>query len=197
MSSGEAVRTLAVVCEQWPAVVVGRPPEVPVAVLFANRCVAVSSGARRHGVEPGLRRREAQARCPSIELVERDEQLEARRFEVVLSELEQIAVRLEVLEAGRLRAAHPWTVSLPRRRRGVGRLVHDRVGAVLAEHLGGGTLPCPVGRRHRGRATCRSHRCGGGDRHPPGCSAGGGARRSDGCVPRPAARRATAARQGR
>jgi len=145
VSSGGAVRTLAVVCEQWPAVVVGRPPEAPVAVLFANRCVAVSPGARRHGVEPGLRRREAQARCPSIELVERDEQLEARRFEVVLSELEQIAVRLEVLEAGR--CALPTRG--PSRYHGgdaaLARLVHERVGAVLAEHLGGGTLPCPVG----------------------------------------------------
>ena len=101
MSSGGAVRTLAVVCEQWPAVATGRAPEVPVAVLHANRCVAVSPGARRLGVEPGLRRREAQARCPSIELFERDEQREARLFEVVLGELEQIAARLEVLEAGR------------------------------------------------------------------------------------------------
>jgi protein ImuB len=145
MSSGEAVRTLSVVCAQWPAVATGRPPEVPVAVLFANRCVAVSPGARRHGVEPGLRRREAQARCPSIELFERDEQREARLFELVLGELEQIAARLEVLEAGRCALPTRGPSRYHGGDRALAALVHDRVRAALAEHLGEGAVPCPVG----------------------------------------------------
>ncbi len=145
MSSGGAVRTLAVVCEQWPAVATGRPAEVPVAVLHANRCVAVSPGARRHGVEPGLRRREAQARCPSIELFERDEQAEARLFEVVLGELEQIAARLEVLEAGRCALPTRGPSRYHGGDRALAELVHRRVQQVLADRLGDGRVPCPVG----------------------------------------------------
>ena len=145
MSSGGAVRTLVVICAQWPAVATGRPPDVPVAVLHANRCVAVSPGARRHGVEPGLRRREAQARCPSIELFERDEQREARLFEVVLGELEQIAARLEVLEAGRCALVTRGPSRYHGGDRALARLVHERVQRALADHLGDGTVPCPVG----------------------------------------------------
>jgi protein ImuB len=95
------VRTLAVCCADWPVVATGRPPHLPVAVVFANRVVAASPAARAEGVVPGLRRREAQARCPSVELHERDESQEARAFERVLIALEDLAPRLEVVEAGR------------------------------------------------------------------------------------------------
>lgn len=95
------VRTLAVCCADWPVVAVGRPHEVPVAVIFANRVVAAGPAARSEGVVPGLRRREAQARCPSVELHERDESQEARAFEPVLAALEDLAPRLEVVESGR------------------------------------------------------------------------------------------------
>ena len=114
-------------------------------VLFANRCVAVSPAARRHGVEPGLRRREAQARCPSIELVERDEQLQARRFEVGV----RAGADRGASGGGGGRSAAALPTRGPSRYHGgdaaLARLVHERVGAVLAEHLGGGTLPCRVG----------------------------------------------------
>lgn len=145
MSSGEVVRTLALCCDQWPAVATGRPPDVPVAVLHANRCVAVSPAALDHGVQPGLRRREAQARCPSIELFERDEQREARLFELVLGELEQIAVRLEVLESGRCALPTRGPSRYHGGDRALAALVHDRVRAVLAEQVGGGRVPCAVG----------------------------------------------------
>lgn len=145
MSSGEVVRTLSLCCDQWPAVATGRPPDAPVAVLHANRCVAVSPAARQHGVLPGLRRREAQARCPSIELFERDEQREARLFELVLGELEQIAARLEVLEPGRCALATRGPSRYHGGDRALATLVHDRVRVVLAEQVGGGRVPCPVG----------------------------------------------------
>jgi protein ImuB len=145
MSSGGAVRTLVVVCAQWPTVATGRPPEVPVAVLQANRCVAVSPGAGALGVVAGLRRREAQARCPAIELFERDEQREARCFEVVLSELEQVAPRLEVLGAGACALATRGPSRYHGGDRALADLVHERVRAALTRHLGDGTLPCPVG----------------------------------------------------
>ena len=94
------VRTLAVRCTDWPVVALGRPPDVAVAVVFANRVVSANPAARADGVVPGLRRREAQSRCPSVELHERDESQEAREFEAVLAALEDLAPRLEVVESG-------------------------------------------------------------------------------------------------
>lgn len=142
--SSSAVRTLALWCAQWPAVCVGRPPDVPVAVLVANRCISVSPGAAVQGVQVGLRRREAQARCPSLELHDRDEQLEARFFEEVLSELEGIAPRLEVLEAGRCAMPTRGPSRYHGGDRALAELVRTRVRAVLAERSGG-VVPCPVG----------------------------------------------------
>lgn len=95
------VRTLAVSCADWPVLAIARPPELPVAVVFANRVVAAGPSARAEGVVVGLRRREAQARCPTVELHERDESQEARAFEPVLTALEALAPRLEVLAPGR------------------------------------------------------------------------------------------------
>ena len=58
-------RLLAVWCADWPVVALERPPDLPVAVLRANRVLASGPAARGEGVVPGLRRREAQARCPA------------------------------------------------------------------------------------------------------------------------------------
>ena len=59
----------AVWCPDWPVTVAraeaGLPDSEPVAVLTANRVVACSHAARRQGIRRGMRRREAQARCPS------------------------------------------------------------------------------------------------------------------------------------
>ncbi len=95
------VRTLAVWCADWPAVATGRPPQVPVAVVRANRVRAVSPAARAEGVQVGQRRREAQSRCPLLEIHEFDEQRDARAFETVLAALEDVAPRLEVTAPGR------------------------------------------------------------------------------------------------
>lgn len=95
------VRTLAVWCADWPAVATGRPPDVPAVVLHANRVVSSTPAARTQGVVPGLRRREAQSRCPSVELHDRDDARDARAFECVLASLEELAPRLEVTEPGR------------------------------------------------------------------------------------------------
>lgn len=145
MSDAGSLRTLAVHCDQWSALCTGRSPSSPVAVLHANRCVSVSPAARAAGVELGLRRREAQARCPSIELHERDEQRDARRFEVVLSELEQIAARLEVLEAGRCAFSTRGPSRYHGGDRALAELVQRRVRAALVEHFGDEVLAFGMG----------------------------------------------------
>ncbi|HTO01177.1 MAG TPA: DNA polymerase Y family protein, partial [Microthrixaceae bacterium] len=96
----ESVRTLSLICGQWSAFAVGRPPDVPLAVMRANRVVSNNAAAQQHGVSPGLRRREAQARCPSIELHDHDEQRDAWAFERVLHAMEDLVPRIEVLESG-------------------------------------------------------------------------------------------------
>jgi protein ImuB len=143
----EPVRTLAVRCADWPAVATGRPPHVPVAVVHANRVVSVSPAARAQGVEAGLRRREAQARCPAVEVHERDDGRDARAFEGVLAALEDLAPRLEVTAPGS--CAVP-TIGPSRYHGGDGALaalVLARVHGALAAGVGRATdgVVCTVG----------------------------------------------------
>lgn len=132
-------------CADWPTVALGRGPERPVVVLESNRVIAASPGARAHGVVPGLRLREAQARCPSVETHDRDDQRDARAFEVVLSVLEQFAPRLEVAEPGRCAVPTRGPSRYHGGDRALATQVLDRLRSALAEHLGGGRLPCRVG----------------------------------------------------
>ncbi len=100
MTVDQAVRSAVVWCPDWPIVAFGRPPDRPVAVVHANRVVASSAGARHHGVDRGLRRREAQGRCPRLEVLERDLQLEARAFEAVAGSVDELTPRVEILRSG-------------------------------------------------------------------------------------------------
>ncbi len=74
--------------------------ELPVAVVTANRVVASSHAARSAGVLRGLRRREAQARCPELVVLARNEAAEARLFEPVVAALESIAPGVEITRPG-------------------------------------------------------------------------------------------------
>src|SRR5256886_15331265 len=77
---GFVIRTLVVWCPDWPVTAAGFSPDEPIAVMFANRVVACSAAARRGGVQRGLRRRQAEARCPGLLLVAHDPAGEARAF---------------------------------------------------------------------------------------------------------------------
>ncbi|MFM7062710.1 MAG: DNA polymerase Y family protein, partial [Actinomycetes bacterium] len=120
-------RLLSVWVADWPVVALERPPDLPVAVLRANRVLAAGPVARAQGVVPGLRRREAQARCPSLELHDHDLGRDARVFERVLVAMEQVAPRLEVAAPGR--CAVP-TVGPSRLRGGDRALAADVLGLV-------------------------------------------------------------------
>jgi len=96
-----SLRSLAVEVADFPAVALARPAEVPVAVLRANRVVAASSAARAQGVVVGLRRREAQSRCPSLELHPHEDVAGAAEPEPALQALEDLAPRIEVVRPGR------------------------------------------------------------------------------------------------
>jgi protein ImuB len=100
MTSIHAVRSLVVWCLDWPVSALDRDSERPCAVVHSNRVVACSPEARAHGVSRGLRRREAQRRCPHLEVVERDVALEARIFERVASALDDLTPRVEIIRPG-------------------------------------------------------------------------------------------------
>jgi protein ImuB len=95
---------IAVWCPDWPVTTVrhdaGLDAAVPVAVIMGNYIVACSHSARMAGVRRGLRRREAQARCPDLTVLPRNEAAEARTFEPVVAGLESIAPGVEITRPG-------------------------------------------------------------------------------------------------
>jgi protein ImuB len=93
-------RMVVVWCPDWPVVAAGAPPDSLTAVVHANRVVACSAAARAEGVRPGLRRREAQGRCPELELLAHDQARDARAFEPVLVAVERLTPWVEVLRPG-------------------------------------------------------------------------------------------------
>lgn len=103
-----STRTLTVWCPDWPLAGLdldqldpGRPiANIPVAVFAADQVVTCSAAARAAGVRRGLRRREAQRRCPELLVAERDENAEFRAFDPVLTALENVCPQLEVVRPG-------------------------------------------------------------------------------------------------
>lgn len=80
----------------------GLPATSAVAVTCANRVVACSATARSGGVRRGLRRREAQARCPEVHVAAADSDRDARFFEAVTVAVDDVVPRAEVLRPGLL-----------------------------------------------------------------------------------------------
>lgn len=130
-------RTLAVCCEGFPALATGRGAGTPLATMRANRVVSVTPAARSEGVQPGMRRREAQAHCPELEIVASDESRDARAFEQVMAVLDAVAPRWEVTEAGRCAVPVRGPSRLFGGDRAVALRVHAEVSTAL-ERFGGG-----------------------------------------------------------
>jgi protein ImuB len=138
-----AVRTLVVRCADWPIVAAGVPLDAPAATFHANRVVASSPAARARDVALHQRRREAQARCPSLLVLDRDLDRDARVFEPVVAALDALTPRVEITEPGQV--AFP-TRGPSRFFGGDGALAaraHAAVTAALAEHAG--SVPVQVG----------------------------------------------------
>jgi protein ImuB len=97
-------RAMVVWCPDWPVAAAGLiedvPVHEPVAVLAANRVVACSAAARTEGIRRGLRKREAQSRCPYLVVVEDDPARDARAFEPVVAAIEELAPGVEVVRPG-------------------------------------------------------------------------------------------------
>src|SRR5690606_17595640 len=97
-------RVLALRSPDWPvpaaAMAARVPTHRPAAVVVANRVLACSAVARAHGVRRGLRRREAQARCPDLAVLAPDPDRDARAFEPVVAAVEELAPGVEVVRPG-------------------------------------------------------------------------------------------------
>jgi protein ImuB len=94
------MRMLVAWYPDWPVVAAGQSPSTPAAVVRANRVVAATSAARADGVRPGLRRREAQGRCPELEIIPSDIGREVRAWEPAVVALETLTPGVEILAPG-------------------------------------------------------------------------------------------------
>src|SRR5688572_17614660 len=127
-----AVRTLVVWCPDWPVVAAGVSLDVPAAVFHANRVVATSPAARAQDIARHHRRREAQARCPSLLVLDRDLDRDARAFEPIVGALDALTPRVEITEPGRV----AFPTRGPSRFFGGDDALATRAHAVVAEALG-------------------------------------------------------------
>ncbi len=140
-----AVRTLVVWCPDWPVVALQLPLDEPVAVVFANRVVAVSPAAREYGVVRGLRRRVAQARCAELKVRERDLDREARTFEPVLGALDDVTPGVEVTRPGTCAFVTRGPARYFGGEAALAELVLARTGEVIGELLAGCSEGAPAG----------------------------------------------------
>ncbi|MBV9951792.1 MAG: DNA polymerase Y family protein [Acidimicrobiia bacterium] len=137
-----AERTLVAWCPDWPVVAAGVPLDQPAIVVHANRVVACSPAAREEGVVEGLRRREAQGRCPQAELLAHDPARDARAFEPAVASLDVLCPRVEITRPGSCALATRG----PSRYHGGDEALAEKVGAVLA-----GVLKDGPGAQHQAR----------------------------------------------
>lgn len=93
-------RTLVARVADWAVVAAGHDRSDPVLVVRANRVVAASPAARAAGVTVGLRRREAQRRCPEAVVEPADADRDARAFEPLVAALAALTPAVEVTRPG-------------------------------------------------------------------------------------------------
>jgi protein ImuB len=129
-------RVVTVWCPQWPIAALALAgevdPEAPVAVVRANRVVARSRAAAHDGVRAGMRRRESQAACSSLVVVDHDPARDSRWFEPVLRSVGDLVPLIEVVAPGRL----SFAARGPSRLNGGDATLADVVRATVSAALG-------------------------------------------------------------
>jgi len=112
------MRTLVVWCPDWPVVaaltvdadepaVARAPGPRPCAVVTRSAVVACNSSARSHGIRRGMRRRDAQSRCPELLLLDANPDRDVRAFEPVLAAVEALRPGVAPLRPGLLAIRAP------------------------------------------------------------------------------------------
>jgi protein ImuB len=99
-------RRLVLWFPDWPVTALLRsreariPADAPIAVLAGNAVVACSAAARQYGVRRGMRRRDAQSRCPELRIASDDAVRDAREFLPVADRIETLAPGLQLIRPG-------------------------------------------------------------------------------------------------
>ncbi len=98
------VRVLAMWWPQWSLIAAreaaGTPADAPLVVVDKGIVIARSASAATEGVTEGLRVRHAQARCPDLQVLAHDPDVEQRTFEPMLRVIEQHAPLVQVIRPG-------------------------------------------------------------------------------------------------
>lgn len=134
------MRVLVLWCPDW-SVVAGlaeaeQPLHAPAAVLAAGAVEVCNGPARTEGVRRGQRRRDAQARCPELVLIQANPDRDARAFEPVLAAVEELRPGVASLRPGLLAVRAP----------GQAFGSEENAAAVVAECLvGTGVWDCRLG----------------------------------------------------
>lgn len=100
------MRVLVVWCPDWPVVAAEGGPG-PAAVLTRSAVVACNASARDAGVRRGMRRRDAQSRCPELALLDANPDRDVRAFEPVLAAVEALRPGVAPLRPGMLAIRAP------------------------------------------------------------------------------------------
>ncbi|WP_333620235.1 DNA polymerase Y family protein [Dietzia sp.] len=127
----ENIRVVAVWCPDWPAIAAARCEgigvEEPLAVLSGGMVLACNAPARAAGVRRGVRRRDAQFRCPSLLVRDVGPGRDSAEFEPVARALDAVVAGTELLRPGLVVLSAPGAL---RYYGGVEELVEVLVGAV-------------------------------------------------------------------
>ncbi|MET4158112.1 DNA polymerase Y family protein [Agromyces sp. PvR057] len=104
--NAEPGRTIVLWCPDWPIRAVctdlGLDEGEPIALIERGLVFASSAAARAFGVVRGLKLREAQLRCPHLAVRDYDVELDVRRFEPVVRQVEQAVPGVQVVRPGTL-----------------------------------------------------------------------------------------------
>ena len=94
-------RTLALWCPDWSFVAAGLDPTAtPAVTIRAGRVAACSHAAREDGVRRGMRRREAQSRSTTVQVLDDDPARDARAFEPVVACVADLVPSVEIVRPG-------------------------------------------------------------------------------------------------
>src|SRR5690554_5191856 len=98
------VRTMLIWCPDWPVTALARTAglaaDAPIAIIDKGRVFACSAAARASGVSRGIRVREAQSRCPGLEVYKYDPATDSRGFSPAIEAIEQLATGVQVIRPG-------------------------------------------------------------------------------------------------
>ncbi len=127
-------RTMVIWCPDWPvmASMAEHPAGTAVAVFEKGMVLACNPAARAEGVRRGMRRRDAQSRCPGLVVADHRPEADARAFEDVLLAIEELSPGVAPLRPGLCALRMPEGA---RWRRGAFYGGEAEAAAVIAERL--------------------------------------------------------------